>query len=299
MKRKLAGSRAEARWQERERPGKTAFTLIELLVVIAIIAILAAMLLPALIQAKYSAKNTACRNNLRQISLGLSLYISTNGKFPFGESPDGVSDWFKVLELPLTRASDVAHAPRGTNTFPYSYFGGVYLCPLNSGSFENTQIENSMAGPDNQQVLFRPLLSYGYNGVGVSWNDQPEEGLFGLGGLSNGQPTPESAVVTPSDLIALGDCFSRSRLPPYDGRMTSEFISPFAFAYFGNPAWDSRLYVNPKKQPGFISHHGRANRAFVDGHLESEDMRQPFKATDEQLRHWNADNKPHRNFLLD
>jgi prepilin-type N-terminal cleavage/methylation domain-containing protein len=48
MNRKLAGSRAVARWEKRAGTGETAFTLIELLVVIAVIAILAALLLPAL-----------------------------------------------------------------------------------------------------------------------------------------------------------------------------------------------------------------------------------------------------------
>ena len=127
---------------------RNAFTLVELLVVIAIIGILIAMLLPAVQAVREAARNTQCKNNIRQIALAAMNYESSNGRFPPG-----------LLEGSVNTQTDTDGAPQELGIL-------VHLLPF---------IE-----ANNVADLIEPTLSpdrFGNDGTGVGfWADYNEAG---------------------------------------------------------------------------------------------------------------------------
>jgi prepilin-type N-terminal cleavage/methylation domain-containing protein len=166
----------------RPRPG---FTLIELLVVIAIIAILAAILFPVFAQAREKARQATCLSNLKQLSLGILMYVQDyDERFPppaglIYTSPEGKSNCmecngWELLTKPYTKSDNIYFCPDwrriplvqgGMKGNPDWYYGSYGLA---AGFLGHTIAE--VAFP-TQKVMDYDIAAYHDPATGPLWTN--------------------------------------------------------------------------------------------------------------------------------
>ena len=253
-------------------PAKTAkgFTLIELLVVIAIIAILAAILFPVFAQAREKARSISCLSNVRQLGMGMNMYIQDYDEtFPIAwGNPAG--SWSEVVE-PYIKGGMGRNANNTTN---YKLASGMYVCPSDT----NKQGSN---------------LSYTSNA-----------NLLGAGGIFDGwqdfyPPRTLAGISRPGEVLAIAET-NKVYFGPNDQDTGTDFVrvgrgnstgggdvdlSPVSqqaaewYAYY-NKCRDYTTWNRPndgtwrQKYPAFRhtragKRNGFANVAFADGHAKS------------------------------
>jgi prepilin-type processing-associated H-X9-DG protein/prepilin-type N-terminal cleavage/methylation domain-containing protein len=262
-------------------------TLIELLVVIAIIGVLAALLLAAISAVRARALRIECFNNLRQQGLALQEYVADNRAYPlvFNDATGEFWNGPLLKELSMQRLTNVELHYRPS---------GVFRCPA--------------VRPRTDKIpggLLANSHDYGYNGYGLSPVDHPNKdpGSLGLGGQTKyTNTTPLSVVlpsvrasdvVSPSDMIALGDGFSGSK----------GVILDLSGLFSRNYDWDNYFNKDYLNYPAitkqsYSRHRGRANVFFCDGHVATLTMKFLFEDTnDAALVVWNRDHNPHRELL--
>jgi prepilin-type N-terminal cleavage/methylation domain-containing protein/prepilin-type processing-associated H-X9-DG protein len=244
------------------------FTLIELLVVIAIIAILAAVLFPVMIQAKESAKQSACLQNERQIGMATMMYQS--------DFDDHFPAW-AILSPPINGGNS-SYVPPDLQVMPYVMNDHMWTCPSDRSARDDV---GRLPWWDGNYKLKKIYRSYSYVGPlntdqvrGLDYNT----GVFKWVGpgpwVMNGRSTSEFSSL--SETVAWVEQWSISVADQYVGTIWgSGFINCDTCKLAGRnvPAqndsdrapYGCANWYRGKPTPG---HRNMGNYVFADGHAK-------------------------------
>lgn len=239
---------------------RKAFTLIELLVVIAIIAILAAILFPVFAQAKEAAKKTSCLSNVKQITMGATLYI--------GDSDD---------TFPPSSTANINPTNCSSSNWTWSTVNKIYVAASGSDPaycYGGTQVgDGGLLNPYMKAPPINKCPSYPQSKMvlsGGSWNVPAFTNYSANVNVYPGTGTFNMASATGWDHPAESILIAEDTTMRYtSGLGTPQGVAGSIQMPMAASSGSATGYVSASASVGTVGGtHGVANVGFIDGHAK-------------------------------
>lgn len=164
----------------RQVGGRSGFTLVDLLVSLVVIAVLISLLLPHLKGVRESARQVACRSNMRQFGIGVAMYAEANGDLvpPSVFARRGPTGAYVSADSSLIRLGD--GRPEWMDRWDglgvlyveqYLPAPKLYYCPSHGGQYRFDRYEPRWAGSESGEIVG----NYQYRAAGPM-GDSPSTG---------------------------------------------------------------------------------------------------------------------------
>ncbi len=221
---------------------KHAFTLIELLAVIAVIVILAALLLPVLHEGEKS-RGAVCLNNLKQINLGIHMYLDDQNNNSPGNTNAAHSpfvswtDYRQLINSYL--AIQGASSPQDR----------IFACPVDTFFYDATRNGRGFVPQPLHEQADNAFTSYAFNAGQFTTpprtNQPPITNYYGIGGRRL------ETVPHPSETILVAE------MPAFAPYSWHEPKRPFSVA--------NAQFKDSKNVLGFVDGHASFTKMYYDG----------------------------------
>jgi prepilin-type processing-associated H-X9-DG protein len=228
------------------------FTLVEMMIVISIISLLLVLLLPVLSMAKEKARESGCKNNLKQIGTATAYYPDENNGYAIpcifevrigGENK--CYSWLDYLYNNSAICGDTAKCPSMNDEECFDPYGGndVFTNHIKIGSYTMNVIDKSSWG--GADIKSAPSRSAGW-------------------GFGSSRPINLKRINDLSDKICIADVLKRKKEFTFTSMDATMIVH-----YFETDHGILPMETGVERRDVGNHHSGGFNTLFGDGHVEN------------------------------